>query len=67
VSRKGDAVSEGKGGRVFDLVTTILFAVIFAGIFLWFFERIKRLWWRWKAKRDDPLWHLRKKRDAMMG
>jgi hypothetical protein len=73
VSGKGDGVSKEKCGRVFDLVTSfILFAVIFAVVALWIyvfavavlciFEGVKRLWWRWKAKRDDPLWRLQKMR-----
>ena len=64
-------MSEGKCGRGFDLVTTIiLFAVIFAMVVLWIYvcavvvlwiyERIKRLWWNWKARKEDPLWRLRK-------
>jgi hypothetical protein len=64
-------VSEGKSGRGFGLVTSIiLFAVIFAVVVLsiyvfavvvlWIYERIKRLWWNWKARKEDPLWRLRK-------
>jgi hypothetical protein len=51
-------VSEGKSGRGFDHLGTIVFVVIFAVIVIWFLERIERLWWYWKAKREDPLWHL---------
>jgi len=55
-------VSEGKSGRGFDHLGTIVFVAIFTVIVLWIFERIERLWWSWKAKREDPLWRLRKKR-----
>jgi hypothetical protein len=65
VSGEGDAVSEGRSGRGFDHVGTIVFVAIFTVIVLWIVERIERLWWRWKAKRDDPLWHLRKKRSRV--
>ena len=58
-------MSEGKSGRGFELVGTIVFVVIFTVIVLWIYERIVRLWWYWKARRDDPLWHLRKKRSRV--
>lgn len=59
---KGDVVSEGKSGKGFDHMGTIVGAVIFAVIVLWFYERIVRLWMYWKVRKEDPLWHLRKKR-----
>jgi hypothetical protein len=62
VSGKADAVSEGKSGKGFDHMGTIVIAVIFAVIVLWIYERIERLWWYWKARKEDPLWHMRKKR-----
>jgi hypothetical protein len=62
VSGKGDVVSERGSGKGFDLVATIGIAVIFAVIVLWVYERIVHLWMYWKVRREDPLWHLRKKR-----
>ena len=61
-TRKGDLVYGGKSGRGGGDMASWVFAVLFAVIVVWLFERVKLLWWRWKASKEDPLWHLRKKR-----
>ena len=55
-------MSEGRSGKGGGAVASWVFAFVFGVIVVWLFERIKNLWWRWKVSREDPLWHLRKKR-----
>jgi hypothetical protein len=55
-------MSEGGRGKGGGHMASWVFAFIFGLIVVLLYERLKQLWWTWKVSREDPLWHLRKKR-----